>query len=84
MPGRWAGLSLALRRWARWGAVQVITDLLQRSETIVHTHTDHHTDFQERGRRIGGTRSMPAEATVCYHFADLYGLLAEKIRYVYV
>ena len=24
---------------------------------------------------------MPAEVMVCYHFADLYGLLAEKIRY---
>ena len=49
----------------------------------VHLWSRAHTDFQDQGRRIGGTRSMPAEVMVCYHFADLYLLLAEKIRYMY-
>ena len=48
----------------------------------VHICSHVPADFQEQGRRIGGTRSMPAEVMVCYHFADLYALLAEKIRYV--
>ena len=50
----------------------------------VHICSHVPADFQEQGRRIGGTRSMPAEVMVCYHFPDLYGLLAEKIRYTYV
>ena len=64
-------------------ADQVVADLLQRSEAVVHTHTDYHTDFQDQGRRIGGIRSMPAEVVVCqaYHFADLNALLGKIYRY---